>query len=61
MISVMLRQLPEKLVKLGEVNTHPAVINHPVTGRLCLFIGNGYVKRVNGFSGIQRTGPQNRQ
>ena len=40
----------EKLVKLGEVNTHPAVINHPVTGRLCLFIGNGYVKRVNGYT-----------
>ncbi len=40
----------EKLVKLGEFNTHPAVINHPVTGRLCLFIGNGYVKRVNGFT-----------
>ena len=40
----------EKLVKLGEVNTHPAVINHPVTGRLCLFVGNGYVKRVNGFT-----------
>jgi len=40
----------EKLVKLGEVNTHPAVINHPVTGQLCLFIGNGYVKRVSGFT-----------
>ena len=39
----------EQLLKLGESNTHPAVINHPVTGRLCLFVGNGYVKRVHGY------------
>ena len=39
----------EKLLKLGEMATHPAVINHPFTGRLGLFIGNGYVKRVHGY------------
>jgi len=39
----------EKLARLGEASTHPAVINHPVTGRLGLFIGNGYVKRVHGY------------
>lgn len=39
----------EKMLKLGEANTHPAVINHPFTGKLCLFVGNGYVKRVHGY------------
>lgn len=40
----------EQMMKLGESTTHPAVINHPVTGRLGLFIGNGYVKRVHGYN-----------
>ncbi|MBL8382854.1 MAG: TauD/TfdA family dioxygenase, partial [Burkholderiales bacterium] len=40
----------EKVLKAGERATHPAVINHPVTGKLCLFVGNGYVKRVHGYS-----------
>ncbi|MGI9325188.1 MAG: TauD/TfdA dioxygenase family protein [Pseudomonadales bacterium] len=40
----------EKLVQLGEVNTHPAVIRHPFNDRLGLFIGNGYVKRVHGYT-----------
>jgi taurine dioxygenase len=40
----------EKLIRLGEASTHPAVINHPFTGRLGLFIGNGYVKRVHGYT-----------
>jgi taurine dioxygenase len=39
----------ETIAKLREASTHPAVINHPVTGRLCLFVGNGYVKRVHGY------------
>ena len=39
----------EQLLKLGESNTHPAVINHPVTGELCLFVGNGHVKRIHGY------------
>jgi alpha-ketoglutarate-dependent taurine dioxygenase len=40
----------EKMIKLGESNTHPAVVNHPFTGRLCLLMGNGYVKRVHGYN-----------
>jgi taurine dioxygenase len=40
----------EKVLKAAESNTHPAVINHPVTGKLCLFVGNGYVKRVHGYN-----------
>jgi alpha-ketoglutarate-dependent taurine dioxygenase len=39
----------EAIAKLREAHTHPAVINHPVTGRLCLFVGNGYIKRVHGY------------
>jgi alpha-ketoglutarate-dependent taurine dioxygenase len=26
------------------------VINHPATGKLCLFVGNGYIKRVHGYN-----------
>ena len=40
----------EKFAKLGEVNTHPAVIQHPFSKKLCLFVGNGYVKRVHGYT-----------
>jgi taurine dioxygenase len=40
----------EKLIQLGEASTHPAVINHPFTGRLGLFVGNGYIKRVHGYT-----------
>ena len=40
----------EKLLKSDEVNTHPAVIHHPFTGKLALFVGNGYVKRVHGYN-----------
>lgn len=40
----------EKMLRAAESNTHPAVINHPFTGRLCLFVGNGYVKRVHGYN-----------
>jgi len=39
-----------KMLELGEANTHPAVINHPFTGKPCLFVGNGYVKRVHGYT-----------
>jgi taurine dioxygenase len=44
------RTAVERLSPLGEVNTHPAIIRHPFTGRLCTFIGNGYVKRVHGYT-----------
>jgi taurine dioxygenase len=37
------------LLEIGEAYTHPAVINHPFTGKLCLFIGNAYVKRVHQY------------
>ncbi len=40
----------EKVLKAGETNIHPAVVNHPATGKLCLFVGNGYVKRVHGYN-----------
>lgn len=39
----------EKVLKAGESVIHPAVVNHPATGKLCLFVGNGYVKRVHGY------------
>lgn len=41
------------LFDMDESNTHPAVIRHPETGQLCLFVGNGYVKRIKGFSAEQ--------
>ena len=41
------------LVKLGENAVHPAVIRHPFNHRLCLFVGNGYTKRVQGYSAEQ--------
>jgi len=39
----------EKIASLAEAATHPAVINHHATGKPCLFVGNGYVKRVHGY------------
>lgn len=39
----------EKVFKAAENATHPAVVNHPFTGKLCLFVGNGYVKRVHNY------------
>ena len=39
----------EKLASLAEAATHPAVIHHHATGKPCLFVGNGYVKRVHGY------------
>jgi taurine dioxygenase len=41
------------LFDMDESNIHPAVIRHPETGQLCLFVGNGYVKRIKGFSAEQ--------
>lgn len=41
---------PEKIAALGEAHTHPAVIAHHATGKPCLFVGNGYVKRVSGYT-----------
>lgn len=43
------REKIAKLMELDEANTHPAVVQHPFTGRLCLYVGNGYVKRVHGY------------
>ncbi len=40
----------EKIASLHEANTHPAVVSHHATGRPCLFIANGYVKRVHGYT-----------
>ncbi len=42
-------EMAQKLMSAGEANTHPAVIHHPYTGRPCLFVGNGYPRRVLGF------------
>ncbi len=42
-----------ELVALGETAVHPAVIRHPFNNRLCLFVGNGYTKRVHGYSAEQ--------
>lgn len=42
-----------KLFDMDESHTHPAVLRHPQTGQLCLFVGNGYVKRITGFSAEQ--------
>ena len=39
----------EKMAKLAEAATHPAVVTHHATGKPCLFVGNGYVKRVHGY------------
>jgi taurine dioxygenase len=43
----------EKIAALREASTHPAVIDHPFTGRPALFVGNGYVKRVHGYTAEQ--------
>jgi taurine dioxygenase len=40
----------EKVASLHEANTHPAVVSHHATGRPCLFVANGYVKRVHGYT-----------
>lgn len=39
----------EKIAALREAATHPAVISHHATGKPCLFVGNGYTKRVHGY------------
>ena len=39
----------EKMASLQETHAHPAVVKHHATGRPCLFVGNGYVKRVRGY------------
>ena len=40
----------EKLLAKNEQTTRPAVINHPVTGELLLFVNNVWTKRVSGYS-----------
>jgi alpha-ketoglutarate-dependent taurine dioxygenase len=36
----------ERIAAQRERTTHPAVIRHPQTGRLCLFVGNAWSRRV---------------
>jgi taurine dioxygenase len=40
---------PESIAQLQETAIHPAVIKHHATGRPCLYVANGYVKRVHGY------------
>jgi len=40
----------KKLMAMGEQTTRPAVIKHPVTGELLMFINNVWTKRVSGYS-----------
>ena len=40
----------KKLMALDEHTTRPAVINHPVTGELLMFVNNVWTKRVCGYS-----------
>ena len=41
--------IAKRMIEIGEVNTHPAVIEHHATGQLCLFGANGTVKRVHQY------------
>ena len=43
----------KKLMELDECTTRPAVINHPVTGELVMFVNNVWTKRVSGYSADQ--------
>ena len=43
----------EHMARQGERATHPAVIRHPRTGRLCLFVGNAWCRRVRECSADQ--------
>lgn len=39
-----------RMIERGEATTHPAVVHHHATGRPCMFVGNGYIKRVSEYS-----------
>ena len=43
----------KKLLALDEYTTRPAVINHPVTGELLMFVNSVWTKRVSGYSADQ--------
>lgn len=43
----------ERIAAQRERATHPAVIRHPQTGRLCLFVGNAWTRRVRDCSSDQ--------
>ncbi|HPU51638.1 MAG TPA: TauD/TfdA family dioxygenase, partial [Burkholderiaceae bacterium] len=43
----------QKVLEQKESHTHPAVVHHHATGRLCLFVGNAWVKRVHGLPADQ--------
>ena len=40
---------PRQIIEAGEPQTYPAVIRHYASGRLCLFAGETFVKRVHGY------------
>lgn len=42
-------EIAKKMLEVGESHTCPAVIEHYATGRKCLFLGSGGVKRVSTF------------
>lgn len=42
-------EIAKKMLELGEFHTCPAVIEHYATGKRCLFLGSGGVKRVHKF------------
>lgn len=39
----------DKIAATREHSVHPAVISHHTTGKPCLFVGNAYVQRVQGY------------
>ena len=40
----------KKLLEFDENTTRPAVINHPITGELVMFVNNAWTKRVSGYN-----------
>ena len=40
---------PRQIIEQGEAQTYPAVVRHYASGRLCLFAGEAFVKRVHGY------------
>jgi len=43
----------ERIAANRERATHPAVIQHPYTGRLCLFVGNAWNRRIRDCNSTQ--------
>ena len=40
---------PRQIVEYGEAQTYPAVVQHYASGRLCLFAGEAFAKRVHDY------------